>query len=181
MYFKLSRQLINQRKARLCEKGNAEEDGNCAIHGGSSNRPMTDSRNWQTNLLETNMSSSIKKNRRSVALTAAERKHREREKQRKNQDTDHDASNAEAQQPRPIPLTKAERKRRLRASKRQNQSNDAKAQNRSVPCQARSDRVANVRPNARIVQTMPRRKKKKIDFRSANVEKSNLKMLEMRD
>jgi hypothetical protein len=27
------------------EKGNAEEDGNCAIHGRSSNRPMTDSRN----------------------------------------------------------------------------------------------------------------------------------------
>jgi hypothetical protein len=32
------------------EKGNAEEDGNCAIHGRSSNRPMTDSRNGQTNL-----------------------------------------------------------------------------------------------------------------------------------
>jgi hypothetical protein len=45
MYFKPLRQSINQRKARLCEKGNAEEDGNCVIHGGSSNRPMTDSRN----------------------------------------------------------------------------------------------------------------------------------------
>jgi hypothetical protein len=31
-----------------CEKGNAEEDGSCTIHGQSSNRPMTDSRDWQT-------------------------------------------------------------------------------------------------------------------------------------
>jgi hypothetical protein len=40
MYFKPIRRSINQRKARLCEKGNAEEDGNCAIHGRSSNRPL---------------------------------------------------------------------------------------------------------------------------------------------
>jgi hypothetical protein len=72
------------------------------------------------------MSSSIKKNRRSVSLTGAERKRREREKQRKNQ-ADH-ASNAETQ-PRPIPLTATERKRRERASKRQNQLNDVEAQN----------------------------------------------------
>jgi hypothetical protein len=53
MYFKPLCRSINQRKARLCEKGNAEEDGNCAIHGRSSNRPMTDSRDSQTNLPET--------------------------------------------------------------------------------------------------------------------------------
>jgi hypothetical protein len=53
------------------------------------------------------MSSSIEKNRRSVALTAAERKRREREKQRQNQQPDH-ASNAETQQPRLIPLTATE-------------------------------------------------------------------------
>jgi hypothetical protein len=40
MYFKPLRRSINQRKARLCEKGTAEEDGNCAIHGRSSNRPL---------------------------------------------------------------------------------------------------------------------------------------------
>jgi hypothetical protein len=77
-----------------------------------------------------NMSSSIEKNRRSVALTGAERIRRHREKQRKNQ-TDH-ASIVEAQQQRPIPLSGAERIRRHRASKRQNQLNDVKAQNRSV-------------------------------------------------
>jgi hypothetical protein len=82
------------------------------------------------------MSSSIKRNRRSVALTAAERKRCEREKQRKNQ-TDHDASNAEAQQQRPIPLSGAERIRRHRATKRQIQSNDAEAQNRSFPLSIR--------------------------------------------
>jgi hypothetical protein len=31
MYFKPLRRSINPRKARLCEKGNAEEDGNCAM------------------------------------------------------------------------------------------------------------------------------------------------------
>jgi hypothetical protein len=78
------------------------------------------------------MSSSIEKNRRSVALTSTERSRRLREKQRKNQQPNHDSSYAETQQQRPIPLTEAERKRRLRALKRQNQSNDAEAQNLSV-------------------------------------------------
>jgi hypothetical protein len=51
------------------------------------------------------MSSLIEKNRRSVALTSTERSRRHREKQqRKNQQPDHDASNAEMQQPRQIPL-----------------------------------------------------------------------------
>jgi hypothetical protein len=79
------------------------------------------------------MSSSIEKNRRSVALTGAERIRRHREKQRKNQQPDHDASIAETQQPRPIPLTATERKRLERALKRRNQPNDAEAQNRPVP------------------------------------------------
>jgi hypothetical protein len=77
------------------------------------------------------MSSSIEKNRRSIALTGAKRIRRHREKQCKNQQPDHDASNAETQ-PRPIPLSGAKRIRQHRASKRQNQSNDAEAQNRSV-------------------------------------------------
>jgi hypothetical protein len=53
------------------------------------------------------MSSLIEKNRRSVASTSTERMRRLREKQRKNQQPDHDASNAETQQ-WPIPLTAAE-------------------------------------------------------------------------
>jgi hypothetical protein len=78
------------------------------------------------------MSSSIEKNRRSVALTSTERSRRHREKQRTNQQPDHDASIAEAQQQRSISLTSAERQRLHRASKRQNQLNDAEPQNRSV-------------------------------------------------
>jgi hypothetical protein len=63
------------------------------------------------------MSSSIKKNHQSVALTSTERMRQLREKQRKNQ-PDH-ASIAEARQQRPIPLSGAEQKCRECALKRQ--------------------------------------------------------------
>jgi hypothetical protein len=95
---------------------------------------MTDSRNGQTNLPGTTC------HHRSKRIDG--RLHRQVPNECvdfarnndgiNNQQPDHDASNAEAQQPRPIPLTSTERSRRLRAFKRQNQSNDADAQNRSV-------------------------------------------------
>jgi hypothetical protein len=121
MYFKPFTPVDQSTQGTPCEKGNAEEDGNCAIHAWSIKQPANDRFSQLTNkLARNNMSSSIEKNRRSVTLTSTERLRRHREKKCKNEQPDHDASTAEAQQQWSIPLTATKRKHRKRALKRQN-------------------------------------------------------------